>query len=61
MLRNKSKQSGESGAWRKVAAAYRRVYDSRHLQVDCCTLFLFVCFQFFFYNALMNEVAQNRN
>jgi len=22
-------------AWRKVMAAYRRVYDSRHLQVDC--------------------------
>jgi len=22
-------------AWRKVMAAYRRVYDSRHLQADC--------------------------
>jgi len=22
-------------AWRKVVAAYRRVYDSRHLQADC--------------------------
>ena len=22
-------------AWRKVMAAYRRVYDSRHLQTDC--------------------------
>jgi len=22
-------------AWRKVLAAYRRVYDSRHLQADC--------------------------
>jgi len=21
--------------WRKVMAAYRRVYDSRHLQADC--------------------------
>ena len=24
-----------AGAWRKVTAAYRRVYDSRHLQADC--------------------------
>jgi len=23
------------GAWRKVMAPYRRVYDSRHLQADC--------------------------
>jgi len=22
-------------AWRKVMAAYRRVYDSRHQQADC--------------------------
>ena len=22
-------------AWQKVMAAYRRVYDSRHLQADC--------------------------
>ena len=22
-------------AWRKVMAAYRRVYDSRHMQADC--------------------------
>ena len=22
-------------AWRKVMAAYRRVYDSRYLQADC--------------------------
>ena len=22
-------------AWRKITAAYRRVYDSRHLQADC--------------------------
>ena len=22
-------------AWRKVMAAFRRVYDSRHLQADC--------------------------
>ena len=24
-----------TAAWRKVMAAYRRVYDSRHLQADC--------------------------
>ena len=24
-----------SMAWKKVMAAYRRVYDSRHLQADC--------------------------
>ena len=24
-----------AGPWRKVMAAYRRVYDSRHLQDDC--------------------------
>jgi len=22
-------------AWRKVMAAYRRIYDSHHLQADC--------------------------
>ena len=27
--------SGENQAWRKVMAAYRWVYDSRHLQADC--------------------------
>jgi len=27
--------AGELQAWRKVMAAYRRVYDSRHLQADC--------------------------
>ena len=26
---------GQLQAWRKVMAAYRRVYDSRHLQADC--------------------------
>ena len=26
---------GCRGNWRKVMAAYRRVYDSRHLQADC--------------------------
>jgi len=25
----------ELQAWRKVMAAYSRVYDSRHLQADC--------------------------
>ena len=24
-----------AGLWRKAVAAYRRVYDARHLQVDC--------------------------
>jgi len=27
--------AGVTQAWRKVMAAYRRVYDSRHLQADC--------------------------
>jgi len=26
---------GQLQAWRKVMAAYRQVYDSRHLQADC--------------------------
>jgi len=26
---------GQLQAWRKVMAAYRPVYDSRHLQADC--------------------------
>ena len=25
----------ELQAWRKVMAAYRRIYDTRHLQADC--------------------------
>jgi len=27
--------AGVTAAWQKVVAAYRRVYDSRHLQADC--------------------------
>jgi len=27
--------AGVTAAWRKVMAAYRRVYDSRHVQADC--------------------------
>jgi len=30
-----SKDAGVTAGWRKVMAAYRRVYDSRHLQADC--------------------------
>ena len=26
---------GQEGNWRKVMAAYRRIYDSGHLQADC--------------------------
>jgi len=29
------KVAGQLQAWRKVMAAYRRVYDSHHLQADC--------------------------
>ena len=27
--------AGVTAVWRKVMAAYRRVYDCRHLQADC--------------------------
>ena len=30
-----SRVVGQLQAWRKVMAAYRRVYDSHHLQADC--------------------------